>query len=167
MKDNEIFPKDSDKTYGLMEIVKGTSYQVGKEPEDTVETYPHLIFREIIAVLLLVAIVSLLALFINAPLEEIANPNKTPNPAKAPWYFLGLQELLHYFPPIFAGIFIPASIVIFLLLLPYIDRNPSTKPRKRKFAITIFTVFVIVAVILTLIGTFFRGENWHWVWPWK
>lgn len=166
MKDNQIFPRDPEKTYGLMEIVKGTSPQVEKKPEDTIESYPHLIFREIIAVLLLIAFVSILALLFNAPLEEIANPNKTPNPAKAPWYFLGLQELLHYFPPVVAGILIPFLIVMALIFLPYIDRNPSSKPRKRKFAITIFTLFVVASVIFTVIGTFFRGENWHWIWPW-
>lgn len=166
MKDNQIFPKDPEKTYGLMEIVKGTSVQVEKKPEDTEETYPHLILREIIAVLLLIAFISFLSLLFNAPLEEIANPNKTPNPAKAPWYFLGLQELLHYFPPVVAGIIVPSLLVILLILLPYIDRNPSTKPRKRKLALVIFTVFVFATVILTVIGTFFRGENWRWVWPW-
>ncbi|MCP5047765.1 MAG: menaquinol oxidoreductase [bacterium] len=168
MKENrEIFPKDPEKTYGLMEIVKGTSPLVEKEPEDTIETSPHLIIRVAISFLILITVVSLVSLFIDAPLEEIANPSKTPNPAKAPWYFLGLQELLHYFPPVIAGILVPAVVVFALFLLPYLDRGKSAKPKDRKLVVFLFTVFVATAVILTLVGVFFRGENWQWVWPWK
>lgn len=167
MEENNIFPKDPDKTYGLMEVVKGSSLQLDKKPEETKEVFPHLIIREIIALLLLIAFISLIALFLNAPLEEIANPNKTPNPAKAPWYFLALQELLHYFPPVVAGIFVPAFVLLSLFLLPYLDRNPSSKPKDRKLAIIVFSIFVTAAIILTIIGTFFRGENWHWTTPWS
>ncbi len=167
MNDNEIFPKDTDKTYGLMEIVKGTSLHLEKKPEKTRDTYPNLILKEITALLLLIVFVCLISLFFNAPLEELANPQKTPNPAKAPWYFLGLQELLHHFPPIVGGVVIPVVIILTLILLPYLDRNPSSKLKERKVIVTIFTVCVLGIVILTLIGMFFRGEYWKWVWPWS
>ncbi|MFQ6038036.1 MAG: menaquinol oxidoreductase [Candidatus Aminicenantales bacterium] len=167
MNENEIFPKETDKTYGLMEIVKGTSLHIEKKPEKTKDTYPNLILREITAFLLLIVVVCIVSLLVDAPLEELANPEKTPNPAKAPWYFLGLQELLHYFPPIIGGVAIPVLIILSLILLPYLDRNPSTKLKERKVVVFIFTVSVLGIVILTVIGMFFRGEYWKWVWPWS
>lgn len=166
-----IFPADPDKTYGLMAVVKGESPQVEKEPEDTVMTYPHLLFREAIAAMLLVIFLTVISLYFDAPLEEMANPGKTPNPAKAPWYFLNLQELLHYFSPFVAGVLIPGLVVVGLMAIPYID--PKRKgigvwfSPDRKLANILFAIFVITVIVLTVIGTFFRGPGWIWVWPWQ
>jgi len=101
-----------------------------------------------------------------APLRGLANPNLTPEPAKAPWYFSGLQELLAHFDPLIAGILIPSAAAIGLLLLPYIDRNPATAARHRKVAIVIFSALLLIAVVLTVIGTFFRGPGWEFIAPW-
>ena len=116
---NEIFPKDPSKTYGLMEVVKGTTPLVEKEPEDTIFTFPWLIIKEVICCFLVIAALAIISIYFDAPLEELANPSKTPNPAKAPWYFLGLQEMLHYFPPVVAGVLFPALIVLALIINPY------------------------------------------------
>ena len=167
----KIFPADPDKTYGLMALVKGETPLVEKEPEDTVMTYPHLLLREIIAAMILVIFITGISLFFDAPLEELANPSKTPNPAKAPWYFLSLQELLHYFSPFVAGVLIPTLVVIGLFTIPCID--PVRKgigvwfSPERKIANTLFGIFVFFVVVLTVIGTFFRGPGWSWVWPWQ
>lgn len=167
----KIFPVDPDKTYGLMAIVKGESPQVEKEPEDTVMTYPHLVLREVIAAMILVIFITIISLFFDAPLEEMANPGKTPNPAKAPWYFLGLQELLHYFSPFIAGVLIPALVVIGLLLIPYISADRKGIgvwfSSERKLENILFFIFILLVIILILIGTFFRGPGWIWVWPWQ
>ena len=109
---------------------------------------------------------SIFSTFINAPLRELANPNLTPNPSKAPWYFLGLQELLRYFHPMIAGIIIPTFILVGLAAIPYVDRNPSIKPGDRKVAITLFTMLFMFGATLTIIGSFFRGPGYNWVWPW-
>lgn len=93
------------------------------EEDETVMTFPHLVVREALALEILLIGLGLLSLFYDAPLESLANPNKTPNPAKAPWYFLGLQELLHYFPPVVAGVLIPALAVIALVAIPYFRVN--------------------------------------------
>lgn len=165
-----IFQKGSTKTYGLMALVKGVSPAVEKEPEDTVPTFPHLVYRELILALLIMIVLHVFSLLFNAPLEEIADPTHSPNPAKAPWYFLGLQELVHY-SAFIGGVIIPILVVVGLILIPYIDRNPKGVgvwfSRDRKVAITIFTIFVIVVVIFTAIGTFFRGPGWEWYWPWQ
>lgn len=193
--------------------------------EDFVMAYPHLIVREIIAFEILVVVLTLISIFFDAPLEWIANPEHTPSPAKAPWYFLGLQELLHYFPPVVAGVLIPTLVVVALIVIPYFKINikreglwkadrrrtflfltiavaiiigallpfhayPIIIPTlvlygvalipfffqretgfidwlsRRSLADWIMTWFVIVAVILTLIGVFFRGPGWKWSWPW-
>jgi quinol-cytochrome oxidoreductase complex cytochrome b subunit len=106
-------------------------------------------------------------LFFDAPLREIANPTITPNPEKAPWYFAALQELLALFHPLVAGVLVPGAIILGLVALPYIDRNPSLNPKYRQVARTAFTVFMVLWIVLTLIGFMFRGENWSWVWPWE
>jgi menaquinol-cytochrome c reductase cytochrome b/c subunit len=112
------------------------------------------------------AVVLALGVAFAAPLRGLANPNLTPEPAKAPWYFAGLQELLSRFHPLVAGILIPTAAVITLVLLPYIDRNPDTRARHRKVAIIVFSVLLAVAVVLTVIGTFFRGPGWEFIAPW-
>jgi menaquinol-cytochrome c reductase cytochrome b/c subunit len=104
--------------------------------------------------------------FVNAPLEQLANVNLTPNPAKAPWYFLGLQELLTMFHPMVAGVTIPGIGLIILVMAPYIDKNPSNKPEYRKFAVSLFTIFMMFWAVLTIIGSFFRGPGFNFVFPW-
>jgi quinol-cytochrome oxidoreductase complex cytochrome b subunit len=105
------------------------------------------------------------SLFWKAPLEELANPAKTPNPAKAPWYFLGLQELVSH-SALLGGVVVPGLIVLVLLAIPYIDPNPSRRPTDRKWAIRAFTLFVVVNIVLIVIGTLFRGPGWALVPPW-
>lgn len=208
-------------------FIKGrTAARVRKEEEDLVMTVPHLVVREAVAFMVMVIVLALLSLFFNAPLEWVANPEHTPNPAKAPWYFLGLQELLHYFPPIVAGVILPTLAVVALIVIPYFRVNVKREglwdsDRRRKLTIVfavagglsvilfyynvyamlvptilvacimvtpaflanpggiakwlgsrplswwIMTWFVIVVVVLTAIGTLFRGPEWSWTWPWK
>ena len=201
-----------------------TRPSVRRTEERFVMTFPHLILREVVLFQVVVVVLALAALLFNAPLEEIANPVETPNPAKAPWYFLGLQELLHYFPPIVAGVLLPGLVVLALVVIPYAKVNLTAGPfweGKGKgtslavsgvvaalllflvvfkcWAIAVPTVlvaaalfaargaegpgvrgflsrltlpqwimnwFVLVAAVLTVIGTFFRGPGWSWVWPW-
>jgi len=190
-------------------------------------TYPHLLVREAIAFEVLVIALVVVALSWDAPLEQLANPLMTPNPAKAPWYFLGLQELLHFFPPFVAGILIPTLAVIALIVIPYFNINIEGEPiwarqPARNLRIVLITTlvllallavfrawtilvpsavvaslllfsysarqeqkgtlralaakplswwvmtwFIVVAVCLTVVGTFFRGPGWSWVWPWR
>jgi quinol-cytochrome oxidoreductase complex cytochrome b subunit len=134
--------------------------------DDTVFTWPHLLVRHVVIALGVAATVLALGVAFVAPLRGLANPNLTPEPAKAPWYFAGLQELLSHFDPLVAGILIPAGAVLVLVLLPYIDRNPSTVGRRRKVAIVVFSGLVIAALGLTIVGTFFRGPGWRFVAPW-
>ena len=158
------------KTYGLMELARGATPQVGRKPEDEVFSWPHLVFRELLLFLLVTAVVLFLAIFWNAPLEEIANAVHPPNPAKAPWYFLGLQELVSY-SAFWGGVVVPGLLVTALALLPYIDRKRQGVgrwfARERVVANTIFSVCLAIAVVLTVIGSVFRGPNWSWVEPWK
>ncbi|HEX9122760.1 MAG TPA: hypothetical protein VF984_05275 [Actinomycetota bacterium] len=140
--------------------------RVEREQGDRINVWPHLLIEEFIALLVLLAGMVIFSTFVNAPLRELANPNLTPNPSKAPWYFLGLQELLRYFHPMVAGISIPTFILVGLAAVPYIDRNPSTKPGDRKLAITMFTMLFMFGATLTIVGSFFRGTGYNWVWPW-
>jgi quinol-cytochrome oxidoreductase complex cytochrome b subunit len=160
----------TNKTYGLMELARGTTPQVGKNPEDEVFAWPHLVFRELLLFLLVTAMVLFLAIFWNAPLEELANAIHPPNPAKAPWYFLGLQELVSY-SAFWGGVVVPGLLVTALMLLPYMDRQRKGVgrwfARERVVANTIFSVCLVIAVVLTVIGTSFRGPNWGWVLPWR
>lgn len=165
----EIFPRDPNKTYSLMAIVEGETFQVERGPEETVQSWPHLVLREFLLFLLVfIAIVGVSLLF-NAPLEEPANPLHSTNPAKAPWYFVGIQELVSY-SAFLGGIAAPAVIVLSLLLLPYLDRNPKGTgvwfSGDRKIALLLFTLFVIAMVVLILIGQFLRGPNWGLYRPW-
>jgi len=134
--------------------------------DDTVFTWPHLLVRHVVVGLGTVATVLALGVMFAAPLRGIANPNETPEPAKAPWYFVGLQELLSRFDPLVAGILVPAGVLITLMFLPYIDRNPATEARNRKVAITIFAIILAVALTLTVIGALFRGPGWEFIAPW-
>jgi quinol-cytochrome oxidoreductase complex cytochrome b subunit len=134
---------------------------------DMVMVWPNLLVRHAVAALFVLLLVMVIALFFDAPLREIANPMITPNPEKAPWYFAALQELLSLFNPLVAGVLVPGAIILGLVALPYVDRNPSLNPRFRQVARTAFTVFMVLWIALTLIGFMFRGENWSWVWPWE
>src|ERR1700693_3945079 len=207
-------------------VTKKTSAKVTGDASPQVMAYPHLLMREAIAFMVLVIALVVAALLWDAPIEQRANPLLPPNPAKAPWYFLGLQELLHYFPPFVAGILIPTLVIIGLVVIPYFHVNIQGKPmwstnRKQRLEIflgvlivlTVFlayfeawtvlvptvvmgglalyaytlqpggrsradflrqhpvswwvmTWFIFVAVVLTIVGTCFRGPGWSWVWPW-
>ena len=140
--------------------------RVEREQGDRVNTMPHLMIEELVALLIVSAFLVVFSTLVNAPLRELANPNLTPNPSKAPWYFLALQELLRYFHPMVAGVTIPSFILLGLAVVPYVDRNPSNKPGDRKLAITLFTMLFMFGAILTIIGCFFRGPGFNWVWPW-
>jgi Cytochrome b(C-terminal)/b6/petD len=208
-------------------ITPKTSAQVKEKVGRQLMSYPHLMLRELIAFEVLTGVLVIVALVWDAPLEQLANPLLTPNPAKAPWYFLGLQELLHYFPPLVAGIVIPGLVVVALVIIPYFNVNIKGEPlwaadRARRFLIFIVSVglllmflglyrawtvlvptvaivgltvasflqlkrpnrlisflqtrplswwvmtwFIAVALTLTVVGTFFRGPGWSWVWPWR
>ena len=159
--------KGAPEKHRLLAIVPPEGIQrVEREQGDRVHTWPHLLIEEFIAMLILFAGMLVFSSIINAPLRELANPNLTPNPSKAPWYFLGLQELLRYFHPMVAGITIPTFILVGLAAVPFVDRNPSIKPGDRKVAITLFTILFMFGAILTIIGSFFRGPGYNWVWPW-
>jgi menaquinol-cytochrome c reductase cytochrome b/c subunit len=206
-------------------ITRNVSAKVKDDRGPKLMTYPHLLVREAIVFELLIIAMVIVALFWDAPLEQLANPLLTPNPAKAPWYFLGLQELLHFFPPFVAGILIPTLILVALVVIPYFRVNVDAKPlwsesASRRFTIvllvlaallallvavdawtiivpTVFvaallvtsyysksttgwmgglrskplswwvmTWFLSTAIALTVVGTFFRGPGWSWVWPW-
>ncbi len=135
-------------------IKKRTSAKVRKDEEEMVMTVPNLVGREIIAFEVMVIVLALLSLLFNAPLEWIANPQHTPNPAKAPWYFLGLQELLHYFPPVVAGVILPALAVIALIVIPYVKINLKGeglwKERRQGTFITVVLSVGLVSVVLLL-----------------
>jgi hypothetical protein len=140
--------------------------RVEREQGDRINVWPHLMLEEFVAMMAVLAILVIFSTFVNAPLRELANPNLTPNPSKAPWYFLGLQELLRYFHPMVAGITIPTFILIGLAAVPFVDRNPSIKPGDRKIAITLFTMLFMFGATLTIVGSFFRGPGYNWAWPW-
>ncbi len=208
-------------------ITTKTSAQVKEKAGRQLMSYPHLMLRELIAFEVLTILLVIVALIWDAPLEQLANPLLTPNPAKAPWYFLGLQELLHYFPPLVAGIVIPGFVVLALVVIPYFNVNVKGEPvwaadRSRRFLIFIVSVgllllflglyraltvlvptvaiagltivsffqlkrpyrlisflqtrplswwvmtwFIAVSLTLTIVGTFFRGPGWSWIWPWR
>jgi quinol-cytochrome oxidoreductase complex cytochrome b subunit len=209
-------------------ITRRTSAQVKVADEEQVQTFPEGLFRAAVAIEVFTIFLVTLALLFNAPLEGLADPSHTPNPAKAPWYFLGLQEMLHYFPPVVAGVLAPGLVVMALIVIPYFNINieaegfflkdrlrrlrifgivavalaiflfvfhvyaaliptlimaavmtlaafsspQSTSAARRYLAAKplsfwIMTWFLFELIVLTAIGTFFRGPGWSWVWPWK
>ena len=209
-------------------ITRRTSAQVKADTEDQIQTFPEVLFRAAVAIQVLAIVLISISLFFNAPLEGLADPSHTPNPAKAPWYFLGLQEMLHYFPPVVAGVLVPGLVVMALIVIPYFKVNIEAeglflKDRQKRIrifyvvttAVSIFllafkvyaalvptliiagvmlaaaqsspqssspvrrylarrplsywvmTWFLFELVVLTAIGTFFRGPGWSWVWPWQ
>ena len=154
-----------------------------KQTGEKVDVWPHLVSREFLAALLITVILVAWSLWMNAPLEGQANLNVTPNPSKAPWYFVGLQELLVYFDPWIAGVVLPTMIIIGLVAIPYIDTNPKGigswakmrwkrlgplpiwYPEERPFAVSVFMLGVVMWFVLIYIGTYCRGPNWEWYWP--
>jgi hypothetical protein len=208
-------------------VTSKTSAKVRGLTERRLMAFPHLLLRETVVLQLLTIVLVGISLFWDAPLEQLANPLITPNPAKAPWYFLGLQELLHYFPPVVAGILIPTLVVVALVVIPYSKVNIEGRPlwesrgvqhfrlvlivvvmlsiflgvfeawtvlvptvvtgglmvvsyvapqdakgwtgylRARPLSWWVMSWFIAVAVILTVVGTYFRGPGWSWVWPWR
>ena len=151
----------------LMGIVDRESVTAEDRPvDDTVFTWPHLLARHVVVGLGVAAVVLGLGVAFAAPLKGLANPNLTPEPSKAPWYFDGLQELLSHFDPLVAGILVPAGAVLLLVLLPYLDRNPATEARNRKVAVLTFSGLALIAIALTVVGAIFRGPGWSFVAPW-
>lgn len=159
----------STKSYGLMEVVPNNAVTTEKEPDNFVFTWTHLIPKELLATIIVIVCLNILSVYFDAPLEELATPTITPNPAKAPWYFLGLQELVHY-SAFIGGVLLPFLIVAGLFVIPYIDISGKGVgvwfSRHRLFQNSLFSFFVLAMLVLIIIGTFFRGEDWKWVVPW-
>jgi hypothetical protein len=158
----------SARPYRLLALVKQDAVvRVQKEPDDTVMTWPHLLSIEVLAAGVMSIFILLMGLFINAPLEDLANGNVTPAVAKAPWYFLGLQELLAYFHPTVAGVLVPTFVLVGAALIPYIDRGNiyATRPSDRKTAVMLFTFFCCLGLIVTFVGIFFRGPGYSFTIP--
>jgi len=148
--------------------------EAGRRPvvDDKIHTWPHLVRNEFLCAIFVMAVLILWSIVIDAPLEEPANPTRTPNPSKAPWYFLGLQEMLVYFDPWLAGVVLPSLIIVGLMMIPFIDTNHSGNGyyafKERKYEIlTFFFGFHILWVSMIIIGTFFRGPGWNLFWPWQ
>jgi menaquinol-cytochrome c reductase cytochrome b/c subunit len=155
-------------TQRLLTVVKsGSIQQTRAEAQDKVHVWPHLLVIEFAAVLVITAAMLVFSALVRAPLLGLADFNKTPNPSKAPWYFLGLQELLTMFHPMVAGVTIPGMGLFLLAVAPFVDKNPSHAPSDRKFAISIFTLFVMLWAVLVIIGSFFRGPGFNFVFPWN
>ncbi|HJU80436.1 MAG TPA: hypothetical protein VJ796_01690 [Acidimicrobiia bacterium] len=157
------------RTQRLLTVVKARAIQqVKTEPTDKVNTWPHLMLAEFSALLAVTGVLVILSIILQAPLLDPANFNATPNPSKAPWYFLGLQELLSYFDPQIAGVTVPTIVgLIGFMAIPYVDRNPSTKPSDRKFAIMVYTLFMAGSATLTIFGVLFRGRGFNFAYPWQ
>ena len=155
-------------TQRLLTVVKAGSIQdVKATPTDKVHVWPHLLVGEFVAALAMTAFLLIFSAVVNAPFLAAANFNFTPNPSKAPWYFLGLQELLTMFHPMVAGVTVPGMGIFILMLAPYMDRNPSNKPEDRKFAIALMTLHIMFWAVLVIIGCFFRGPGFNFTFPWR
>jgi hypothetical protein len=155
-------------TQRLLTVVKSGSIQEAKAaPVDKVHTWPHLLAVEFVAGLSCTAFLFVFSWLVNAPLLRAADFNKTPNPSKAPWYFLGLQELLTMFHPMIAGVTLPGIGILALILAPYVDRNASNKPEDRKWMTSMMTLFLMFWAVLVIIGSFFRGPGFNFTFPWR
>ncbi|MCZ7527632.1 MAG: menaquinol-cytochrome c reductase cytochrome b subunit [Acidimicrobiia bacterium] len=155
-------------TQRLLTVVKsGSIQQTRAEAQDKVHTWPHLLVIEFAALLGLLALLTIFSAVVRAPLLGLADFNQTPNPSKAPWYFMGLQELLTMFAPMVAGVTIPGMGIFLLMVAPYVDKNPSQKPADRKVAISLFTLFLLFWAVLVIIGSFFRGPGFNFTFPWN
>ena len=160
------------KPYRLLALVKQDAVvRVQKEPDDTVMTWPHLLTIEFLAAAVFSVFLLLMGVFVNAPLEELANPIATPVVAKAPWYLVGIQELLAYFHPTVAGAIPILTIFLAIGVIPYIDRGPrgdggSPRPSDRKLGVVLFTMFCVAGLVITFLGAFFRGPGYNYIVPW-
>ena len=157
------------RTQRLLTVVKAGAIQdVKAEPQDKVNTWPHLMLMEFGALLLITGLLIIMSVVIHSPLLDPANVNATPNPSKAPWYFLGLQELLSYFDPQIAGVMIPTITgMAGLMMVPFVDKNPSNRPSDRKFAIVFYSIFLAGSATLTIFGVLFRGKGFNFSYPWR
>ncbi|HTK29039.1 MAG TPA: hypothetical protein VL309_05785 [Vicinamibacterales bacterium] len=145
---------------------------IEKEESDRVWVWPDLVYTELISLILCSVVLIVWSIFLKAPLEQPANPANTPNPSKAPWYFLGLQEMLVYFDPWLAGVVLPGLIIVGLICIPYVDKNPKGNGyftfKERKAEITIFLFgFAVLWASLIVLGTFLRGPNWNFFGPFE
>jgi hypothetical protein len=163
---DEIFPKGTSKTYALAELVRGESPMVDKGPDDTVFAFPTVLLWEVLLLLAVTLAIFLFSLLKQAPLEEVANPQLTTDPAKAPWYFVGLQELLEHMHPTLAGVIIPTILVLFLVLLPYIDHSRenagvwfSSRRGKRIVGWTALYTLVVIPAYIVFDNTFSLREQ--------
>jgi menaquinol-cytochrome c reductase cytochrome b/c subunit len=160
------------KPYRLLALVKQDAVvRVQKEPDDTVMTWPHLLSIEFFSAAVFSVFLLLMGVFVNAPLEDLANPNTTPAVAKAPWYLVGIQELLAYFHPVVAGVLSIAYIIVGAMVIPYIDRGPrgdggSPRPSDRKLGIVLFTMFAAAGLVITFLRASFRGPGYNFIVPW-
>jgi len=155
-------------TQRLLTVVKSGSIQdVKSEPVDKVHTWPHLLAVEFVASLACTAFLFVFSWVVNAPLLQAANFNQTPNPSKAPWYFLGLQELLTMFHPMIAGVTLPTVGLVALMFSPYLDKTISNKPEDRKFMTSMFTIFLMFWAVLVIVSSFFRGPGYNFTFPWR
>jgi quinol-cytochrome oxidoreductase complex cytochrome b subunit len=134
--------------------------------DEMVVSFPEFVFKEFIVAVGATVFLIVVSIVLQAPLLGQANPGVTPNPSKAPWYFLGLQELLSRFPPLMAGVAFPTFVIVLMILVPFLDRNPSRRPSERKVAIILFALYMVIVVALVIIGTFFRGHEFIWNWGW-
>ena len=161
--------------YRALAFVKGESLAKEKDSqvsEDELQTWPYLLRKEFLAAIIVMIGLMIWSIALDAPLEEPSDPSLTPNPAKAPWYFLGLQEMLVYFDPWIAGVVFPSLIVMGLMVIPYVDMNPKGNGyytfKERKFAILTFCFgFHVLWILLIIVGVFMRGPGWLWFWPWE
>ncbi len=161
--------------YRALAFIKGPTLAKEKDAEvseNELPTWPYLIRKEFLAAIICTIILIVWSILLDAPLEELSDPTMTPNPAKAPWYFLGLQEMLVYFDPWIAGVAFPMLIIIGLMAIPYIDFNPKGNGyytlKERKFAMFTFCFgFHILWILLIIVGVFMRGPGWLWFWPWQ
>ncbi|MBM4166455.1 MAG: cytochrome C [Ignavibacteria bacterium] len=160
--------------YSFSKMRRNDQQEITEEAKlsDKIQVWPNLVKVEFITTIVIMVLLMFWSIFIDAPLEEPANPTLTPNPSKAPWYFLGLQEMLVYFDPWIAGVILPTLIIIGLIVIPYIDNNEKGNGyytfKERKFAIIIFNFgFIILWVALIILGTFLRGPGWNFFWPWE
>ena len=160
-------PAASTHTHRMLALVPPSGIQqVKTTQDDKVYTWPHLLLVEFVALLAVGSLVLLVSFFLDAPLGSLANANEVPAINKAPWYFMGLQELLRYFHPMVAGVTMPGVVIVILMAAPYVDKNPSAQPENRKVANMAFTFFLVFWAVLVIIGSFIRGAGYEWVWPW-
>lgn len=159
-------PTSGEHTHRMLALVPPAGIQqVQSKQMDKVYTWPHLLLVEFVSLLAVGSLLLIVSFFLDAPLGSLANPNEVPAINKAPWYFMGLQELLRYFHPMIAGVTLPGVFLVGLMAAPYIDKNPSARPENRKVANLAFTFFLAFWGILVIIGSFLRGAGYEWVWP--